>query len=119
MRPSQEGVLKSPPLSRFSALVLFTGFVSQRPDRQLHVLWYARQQPAFVPRDGVSGHAELLRQFALSETEEEPLSSKLPTGQSAGRLPQGAFGVNSYETRLQPEIGLWSPTGLNLIADSA
>jgi len=53
----------------------------QGPDRQRDVFRNRRQEAAFVTGNGVSGHTESLRQFALSETEEEPLFSKLPAGQ--------------------------------------
>jgi hypothetical protein len=59
-----------------------TGLGHEALDCQLDVLWHAWQEAAFVPRDGVSGHAESVSEFALSEPEEEPLLTKLPTGQA-------------------------------------
>jgi hypothetical protein len=41
--------------------------------------------------------------FALSETEEEPLFSKLPAGQARLRLPQGASGVQGSDRRRHRE----------------
>src|SRR5688572_30795244 len=49
--------------------------------RQFDILRDGRQKAALIPSDGVSCHAELFRQFALSETKEEPLPAKLPTRQ--------------------------------------
>ena len=40
------------------------------------------EKAAFISRDGVTGHTEFPCEFLLSETEEEPLFSKLPTGQN-------------------------------------
>ncbi len=58
--------------------------------RQFHILGNLWQETALVAGDGVSGHTERLGEFLLSETEEEPLTTKLPTGQAAVRLPKGA-----------------------------
>ncbi len=62
----------------------------ERLDGELDILRDGRQEAAFVASDGVSRHAEPFCQFALGETEEEPLTSKPPTGQAAGRLREGA-----------------------------
>lgn len=71
-----------------------TGLGHETVDGQRDVLRHARQKAAFVPGDRVSGHAESVSEFALSETEQEPLFSKLPTGQAGKRLPEGAPPVN-------------------------
>lgn len=46
------------------------------------VLRDPRQKATFIAGDGVSSHTELFSKFALSEPEEEPLLTKLPTGQA-------------------------------------
>ena len=58
-----------------------TRFCHQGPDGEFDVLRDDRQEAAFIPGDRVSGHAEPLGEFALSETEAEPLTAKLPAGQ--------------------------------------
>lgn len=78
-------------ISPFSSL---TGLGHEALNCQLDVLRHARQEAAFVPSDGVSGHTESVSEFALSETEEEPLTTKLSTGQPEARLPEGAHPVN-------------------------
>lgn len=69
-------------LCSFSPCSRLTGLGHETPDCQLDVLRHAWQEAAFVPRDGVSGHTESVSEFALSETEPEPLFSKLPTRQA-------------------------------------
>jgi len=61
---------------------------------QRDVLRDTRQEAALVPRDRVAGHSQFLRQFGLSETEAEPLFTKLPAGQLRRMLPTGACAVN-------------------------
>ena len=70
--------------------------------RQLHILGNLRQKAALVAGDGVSGHTEFLGELLLSETKEEPLTTKLPTGQAAVRLPKGAWAVNALVAAIRP-----------------
>ena len=71
----------------------------QRLHGEFDVLRNAREETPFIPRDRVSYHAELSCEFALSETEEEPLLAKLPTGQAGARLPRGACRVKDNPRR--------------------
>ncbi len=82
-------------LASVSPLVARARFGDQALHGQFDVLRDSRQEAALVPCDCVASHAELVSEFLLSETEEEPLTSKLPTGQVEGRLPEGAYGVNA------------------------
>src|SRR5206468_618039 len=62
--------------------------------RQFDVLRNSWQKAAFITRDGVASHTESRSEFALRKTEEEPSLAKLPAGQPAVRLPEGALSVN-------------------------
>jgi len=68
-------------LNPLPPLATRAGLDSQGLDRQFDVLRTRREETSLVTGDRVSGHAESFSQFALSETEEEPLLTKLPTGQ--------------------------------------
>ena len=56
-------------------------FRYQGSNGQLDVLRDGREEPALIAGDRVSGHTEPLGEFALRETEAEPLTAKLPAGQ--------------------------------------
>jgi hypothetical protein len=81
-------------LHSVSPFFSLTGLGDEALDRQLDVLWHARQKATFVARDGVASHTKSVSEFSLSETEEEPLLAKAPDRSSGIRLPEGAGSVN-------------------------